>query len=247
MNSTQAIYLLEKPIPTIYGNVGYLHIDDYFDFSGEISTISKTPLHMYYDFRKQLAKVPLGERKQFLKEIDELKSKSLFELLNEDTRVFETYARIFNKVIDYNEGYSFADVIESESNFMTLRKMIMEMNYIKEEPVSPNPEIQEYYEQRKKLKQKETGEIDFSDIISSVAVGGNYKYHEIGSMTIFQFYNTYYRIGSFKKYDQSTIFASAFHDTKILTSWSEKIDLFEEESLGYNYNDFNKKYNDIMG
>lgn len=243
---TQSLYLLKEPVTTIFGDIGYLCISDYIKLASEISTISKQPLQMYYDFRNQLDKVPEDERLSFSKQIEFLKDITLFNLVNEDSQLKNSYTTILSKIVVFNEGITVEDVFTNESYFMGIRKLLMEMNNLKEDPVSPNPEIQEYYEQRKKMKMKDSGDINFSDIISSVAVGSGYKYEEVREMTIFQFYHTYYRIGSFKKYDQSTIFASAFHDTKILTSWTEKIDLFKDEKLGLDYDDFNKKHKDIF-
>lgn len=240
------MYLLREPMKTVFGDVGYLSISDYIKMTSEISTVSKQPLHMYYEFRKHLEKIDEAERNSFLVEIESLKTISLFELVKTDNQVKSAYERFFEKLVTYRDEVTFEDILSDESYFTAIRKLSLEMNYLKEEPVSPNPEIQDYYEQRKVMKMKESGDINFSDIISSVSVGGSYKYEEIRDMTIFQFYHTYYRIGSFKKYDQSTIFASAFHDTKILTSWTEKIDLFKDEKLGFDYGEFNKKYNDIF-
>lgn len=243
---TQSLYLLREPMKTVFGDVGYLSISDYIKMSSEISTVSKQPLHMYYEFRNQLEKIDESERSNFLREIESLKTISLIELVRTDNHVKSAYERFFEKLITYRDELTYEDILGDENYFTAIRKLSLEMNYLKEDPVSPNPEIQEYYEQRKIMKMKESGDINFSDIISSVSVGGGYKYEEIRDMTIFQFYHTYYRIGSFKKYDQSTIFASAFHDTKILTSWTEKIDLFKDEKLGFDYGEFNKKYNDIF-
>lgn len=246
----QTLYLLEIPTKTIFGDIGYLRVTDYIDLTNEIYYLISTPLHIYYDGLKKLdsldVELPEHEIAEYMTKLNVLKDMSIYELVNGDESVRNAYVKLFSKLITFNENLTPEDIINNENAFLQVRKIIMDMNYLKEDDVSPNPEIQEYFNNRKLQKAKESGGISFSDMVTSVAVSQGKSYSEIAQMTLFQFYNTYYRVAQFKRHIESVILAGAFHDTKIISSWSENINLFKDSELGIAYEEFNKKYKGVF-
>lgn len=242
----QSLYLMEEPIVTIFGEVRYLEFHEYIKLSSKLSHMSMTPLHLHYQYRKQLSEVPQENRKEFLEYVNLLKDMRLIELINTDNMMKSYYTSVFETVINFNEGVTVDDILSQEDYLLNMRKLILDMNYVTEEPVSPNPEIQEYYELRRKQKKKESGDVTISDIITSIAVGTPNSFKEIRKMTVIQIYSLYYRIGAFKSFDQSTLIAIASGDGKAITSWTKNIDLFEKQELGTSFNEFNNKYQNIF-
>lgn len=159
---------------------------------------------------------------------------SLYQWMMHFPEFKELYSQLFKFVFK-------EDVFDkvNEDNFDYLRQLIMDMNCVKEEKVNPNPEIQKWIDKSKKFKQNNEI-LTFEDIVTSVAVGTGYTYSYINNMTIYQFNLTFQRIGAFKGYDTSTLFATVSTEKINIESWCKNIDLFEEEKYGITRSEFNK-------
>jgi len=152
----------------------------------------------------------------------------------------EVYGELLFKVFDSNSNFQ----LLNSNNFDYYRKLIMDMNCVKEEKINPNPEIQKWIEKSKKFK--ESGEkLEFSDIVSSVVGYNGLSYNDINEMTIYQLYMTFQRIGQIKGYDTSTLFATVAEKVDV-QSWCKHIDLFEEEAHGISRENFDKKIGSIF-
>jgi hypothetical protein len=64
-------------------------------------------------------------------------------------------------------------------------------------------------------------------------------------MTVLQLYSVFYRLGAFKNYETTTLFATVSGDVKI-ESWSKKIDMYERETSRIKKQDFDKKYGSLL-
>ncbi|MCR1991107.1 hypothetical protein NSA31_04785 [Bacillus subtilis] len=154
--------------------------------------------------------------------------------------IIYTYSKITSILPNFKEAYEVifstvfngVEILEklTPENFEALRELVLIMSCLKEEKISSNPEIQRANERSKRVKSQDSDMVDMADIMSSVAAHTGYLYKDINEMTLFQLYMTYYRVGQFKQYDTSILFATVSPDAaKHMESWGKHIDLFEEE------------------
>lgn len=249
MSSEQAVdkgmFIFAEPIKTQFGDVRFLTYMEFLTHSATLNVISMNSLHLYYYFKREVDNLPKKDKDDLLKGIEELKKISLHEIVTTTDNILEAYLSIFKLVLEEEYFNKVEDILENEDVFMGMRQLIMDMNFLTEDPVSENPEIQEYYEDRKRMKQKESNKQDASDIITSIVAGTSKSYEDVKNWTVIQVYAMYYRIGAFKNYDAQTLFATVSSDIKI-ESWSKNIDLFEKESVGIEYSAFNKQYGGLF-
>lgn len=238
-------FLLGEPIETDIGLIRFLTVSEYLKTSSDLLALNLNILHLYHRYRKMLDDTD----KEVFSALEELKSESLFNFINENKDFKESYLRVFSMVLDMNDKgdvmNSLERIFEDEALFMGTRQLIMEMQLQSETPVSDNLEIQEYYETRAEMKRKEAGDQSFSDIISSVVAGTSNSFKDVRDMTIIQLYSIYYRIGAFKNFDVLTLFASVGNKDKI-EPWDKHIDLFSKAELGIDYSEFNRQYGGLF-
>lgn len=221
MINDKNFYILGLPIDTSLGQCHFIKIRDFPQFAlyQKLLLINKDCIiNLLTNGNEQ--------------EIADLKrNATLFDLIKAIPEFNETYSEIFKLVFK-------KDVFPSRDNFDNIRKLIMEMNCIKEEEINPNPEIQAWIEKSKKAKQKEDN-ISFDDLVSSVKVYTGDTYEQILDMTIYQFYISFHRISAFKNYDTSTLFATVSSKKIDIENWCKHIDLFKKEKYGYTREEFN--------
>ena len=246
LNLDPDLFFLGESIETQYGTIRYLKFIEYIRFIKELNFISMTPLHLYYMYKKMLVGLPVEDQIEANKTLAVLKNQSLFEFISEEQAAAENYIKILKIVLDEKDHKFIVDILSNEKVFISMRKLIMEMNYVTEDPISENPEIQEYYEDRKRLKQREAGKQSISAIVTSIVAGTSNSFDDVKNMTVIQLYSIYYRLGAFKNFDTSVLFATVSKEVKI-EPWSANIDMFAKEELGINYNEFNKKYGGLFG
>lgn len=244
-NLDRDLFILGEPIETHFGSVRFLTYMEFIKYFVELNLISMNVLHLYHQYKKQSEVFPPEERADFLKAVEEVKVLSLQEFVTTDDRLVNAYATILNLVLDEESQHRIEEIINDAESFMGMRQLIMNMNFLTEDPVSDNPEIQEYYEDRKKMKQKNAGKQSPADIITSIVAGTSNSFDDVKKMTVIQVYSIYYRIAAFKEFDTQTLFATVSSDVKI-ESWSKNIDLFEKEELGIGYAAFNKQYGGLF-
>lgn len=235
MMDLEEFYFTGLPITTDVGECHFLTIGEYSEYF----------IYMqYFAFTKpqilsELSKNHIGANKQ---EIEALSGYSLYELAMNLINWKVSYAEVFKKVF---RNESILDYI-NEDNFYDLRKLILKMNCMKEEEINPNPEIQRFIDMSKRVKALEGGKTTLGDIASSIAISG-LSYDKINSYTVYQFYLTYRRIGHFKSYDTSTLFATVSSEKIKIDSWSEHIDLFEDEKHAIEESTFKKDMGNMLG
>jgi len=232
-------FILGDSIETPYGNVRFLKYTEYIRLLPELSLISMNSLHFYWQFKKSYDSTD-SDIQEFL----ELTKKApLYEIIVNRDDLAAIYLKIFKIVLDSHDRLE--EIFKSEDLFMGMRKLIMDMNFLSEGLVSEEEEIQEYYDTRKKMQQKEAGKQSVSDVVSSIVAGTSNSFEDVRNMTVIQVYTIYYRLGAFKTFDAQTLFATVSEKVKI-ESWNKHIDLFAKEEVGIGFEEFNKQYGGLF-
>jgi len=234
------LFITGKPILTPYGNVRFLTYYEYISQISNLSTISMNVLHIYYMYKKHADE---SRDKKFIQLVEGIKEESLYNLVKENEMFKKSYLEVFRLLF---ESESIPDAIfEEEKAFDECREIIMQMNMLKEEEVSSNPEIQMFINNGNSARG--TGEKQsFTDLISSVVVGSFKSYEEVCNMTVLQVYATYYRIGQMKNYDTTVLYSTVAEKVNI-EDWNKHIDLFEDKKSGIDKKSFAKTYGNLFG
>ena len=153
-------FITGKPIELPYATFRFLTFEEYIDYQESLGVISLGTLNIYYNYKKVLDK-PSEEEKEFLQQ---LKDAPLRQIIMSDKLFLQSYLDIFEKVIEFKEGYSLEEVFETDEKFMEVRKIVMDMNLAKEEKAFYNEELQEGMERGKQLN-KGQGEAQTSEDI----------------------------------------------------------------------------------
>lgn len=228
-------YILGLPIETELGLVRFLKVREYPEYFGDLRIMSLNKNSLIYSYSQ------MNKTGSFIRLIEEIKKcNSLLEIVASIPELSIAYSRIFSKVfIEETPNLT-------EENFEYYRKLVLQMNCVKEEIVNPNPEIQKAIERSKRVKSQESEPIQFADIVTSVAAFSALSYEKINELTLYQLYMTFYRIGHFKNYDTTALFATVTDKVKI-ENWSKSIDLFEEEKHAMTKDEVSKKSNQLFG
>lgn len=234
MNNSMSIlkefYFLGTPVETEIGQVEFIKVKEYPTYIYDLQIFSMSKNEIYYNYNKLNKN---GELNDFLKKI---KKMSLYDIVLNVNEVKKAYLNVFLRV------FSDESILEkiNKDNFYNYRKLIMEMNCVKEKYFSSNPVIQRAIERSERLKSQESGKLEFSDIASTIVAFSGKSYEDLIDMTIYQFFLTFYRICQIKDYDTSTLFATVAGDKVQIESFFKHIDMFEEEKHGFTRQEFSK-------
>ena len=237
------LYIFGEPIKTLVGEVRFLTYKEYLVNIASLNLITQNVLHLYYQYKKQIDE----KDEKALELLESLKQLTLFELIQSEPSLYEIYQKIFTLLISPKPDIDNpAEIILSDENlFMQYRQLIMEMNLLSEEMVSPNPEIQRGLEMSRNYKQQASGQTSFTDIVSSIVAGTTNSFKDVCEMTVYQVYATYYRMGAIFDYQTSTLFATVSEKVKI-ESWSKHLNLYERDSHVIEKDDFDKKFGSMF-
>lgn len=218
-----------RPIPTEIGECKFIKVYDYPIMSSHLYLIQLSKYEIINLLKKQKKSKDMDE---FIKEIS---NADLFTIVANIADISKAYIEVLSYSI---ENFDITKV--NKDNFNEIRDLIMKINCLQEEEYNTNPEIQKTIERSRRVKNQNLDNVKFSDIISSVCVGCGYTYKEVGEFSLYQLYLAYQRLGYFKNYDTSTLFATVSSDKINIESWSKHIDLFKKESHGITYDQFKK-------
>ncbi|KRT93782.1 hypothetical protein ABE068_18480 [Bacillus glycinifermentans] len=219
--NSQELFILGIPVDTPIGKCHFLKMKDYNDYAAYLNLIKMSKNEIVYRYSQ------LNKNGELNELIEEMKKLPLFDIVNQLPNFNEAYSEVFQKVFQNEDIFELID----RDNFISIRKLIIEMHCLKEEKISPNPEVQRRIEQSKRLKRQEQELLEVYDMISSIMAFTGVPYKEIAEMTMYQMYMTFYRIDRIKDYDTSILFATVSPEAgKNIKHWSEHVDLFKEES-----------------
>lgn len=240
MNIDKELFIFGEPVETEVGLIRFLTYKEYLMNMGALNLISMNVLHIYYEYKKMIDE----NNKEALDLLEELRGDSLFNIVRANKIFYGAYIKIFSLVLDENDEETIEKSMETlfdhEELFMEIRELIMTMNFLSEDEVSPNPEIQMGIEMGRKAKSSDKDRQTPTDIITSIVAGTPNSFKDVNEMTVLQVYSTFYRLGAFKSYDTSTLFATVSTEAKI-ESWAKSIDLFNrEDSSSIKRSEFDK-------
>jgi hypothetical protein len=240
MKDIKDFYILGMPIETKIGDCHFLKVKEYPDYFLDLQTISLSKLQIInkYEESNRLKKDSLIEEI-----IGELKKIDLYTMAISVPELQESYVKVFTKVFNSDDILSEID----ENNFTQIRKIVMDMNWVKEEEINPNPEIQRAIERSRRVKSMDGDKLAFADIVSSVVGYNGLKYQDINEFTVYQLYMTFYRIAQIKNYDTSTLFATVSSEKISIDSWSKHINFFEKENHTITKDELDSKSNSLFG
>lgn len=252
------------------GYIRFLSYLEYIENIGDLSAIKLNVLHLYHLYRKQfennkeaLEEVELIKEEKLIniirsqKELIDSYVRILTLVLDENSKN-KTWSNVIveevNQLIETsNENVTeeqvenlllmkaLEKIITDEEMFMEVRQAVMDMQMLVEDHVNPNPEIQAGYDAKRELDAQSGDPITPLDIVSSIVAGTSNSYEEVCNMTVIQVNATFQRLGMFKNYDTSVVFASAGADIKI-DSWSKSLELYGKEEHGIKKKDFDSKF-----
>lgn len=240
MMNLRDFYILGMPIETEIGDCHFIKVKEYPDLFLDLQVLSLTKNHLIskYTELNQKEKNPILDSL-----IEEMGKADLYTIANWIPDLQGAYIRVFSKVFNNEEIL----LSINEDNFNAIRKLIMDMNWIKEEKVNPNPEIQKAIERSKRVKSSDGDALEFSDVVSSVVGYNGLSYQDINEFTVYQLYMTFYRIAHIKNYDTSTLFATVASEAVKITNWSKHIDLNEEDNHSITKEELSQKSKELFG
>lgn len=232
-------YIFGEPIDTELGQVRFLTYKEYLMNISDLSTISMNILHIYYQYRKAFDK----GNEEAMAALEELKQGKLYDFVKESKEFWNAYENVFNLVME-NDAMV-ARVMDDAELFDFYRTLLMDMNMMHEDEVSPNPEVQEFIERGKRVKSVGGEKQTFSDIVSSIVIGSSHSFRETASLTVLQVYSAFYRIGAVKNHEVTALFATVSSEVK-LEAWNKHIDLFKSATDTIDKKDFDKQYGGLF-
>lgn len=237
MEAIKEFFILGLPVETDFGKIHFIKLRDYQTHFMDLELMSWNKAKIIYKY------IEINKNGELDGLIETMKELDLYDIVAGTPELRESYHNVFLKVFD---DKSAIDLIDRDS-FEYYRKLILDMNCIKEENVNPNPEIQKHLERSKRVKQREREKVTLADICSSVVAHSGVSYNELLDWTIYQLYMTFFRIGQFKRHDATTLFSIVPTEKKIdVESWSKHINLYEEESHVIDRDVFKKQTNDKL-
>lgn len=160
---------------------------------------------------------------------------NVFQLRNQ-------YLEIFNIFVDDFEDKYLWQMTQSE--FDDFRKLILAFNGVEFVEANPNPEIQKFNVMKSIINRSKGSQVTFDSIVTSVAVGGGFRPHDIVDFTLYQLHAYFKRIEFFKMYDTTTLYKTVdAKDSIKIIDWFKSAKDKEEEKL---YGDVSDLKSDIF-
>lgn len=220
-------YIFGVPVETDIGKVDFLRVKDYAVYYLDLQLISMSKLEIIYKYTEANKD---GQLDELIKQLEKM---DLYAIVASIEELHQAYVNVFLKVFENEEMVGKVN----KDNFENYRHLIMRMNCVQEEEISPNPEIQRAIERSKRVKAQDKENITFAAMCSSIVAFSGIDYRDLLDWTIYQFYMTYQRIDQIKNYDAMSSIAP-FAEVNI-EHWGKHIDLFKKEKHFMTEKEFN--------
>jgi len=125
-----------------------------------------------------------------------------------------------------NDNYKINKIIDF-SNYDAFRSVVMKQNLIFEQKIYKNKLVQEWANKVLESRSKNSPKITMEDFITTVKNYDGLTYEQIMNQTIYQLYADFYRIGKFKQFDQSNLFATVSTEKISIEHFAQAIDMFK--------------------
>lgn len=230
MENVKELYVLEKPIETKIGYIYPVLVDDYYEFLkfNGVLNFDKNALISYF---KDLT----GQNEEFQPFLDLVEELDLFDFIvicgvdeYKGSFLYDLYDG-YKKLFEFCFKDDVFHLIENNNDFDEYINIIRDINGVKYEPASSNPEIERRNQMKRRLDAMKGENITFEDMFISVCVGLQKLPSEVNKMTIFNFYKIFAGIGQFKNYDTSTLFATVSSEVKI-EPWYKSTEVKKEQA-----------------
>lgn len=236
-----------QPIETYYGKARFYTYTEFLERQVELNYISMSVLGYYYAIRREL--INQGASKQELIELKEMQKIELFDFIRITPFVLEAYKKVFHEVFELPEEeqgkYLDTDfyITMDKEDFYNMRDIVMRINLLKEEVMSPSPRVQDRFDREKERKRREAGEgATIETVLSTLTLFTGKDYQELGEMTAYQILNTYQRVHAFGEFFITTLFKTAGAEVDI-AMWDKNHTMLEENKpSGMTATEFNKKF-----
>lgn len=245
MKNISEFYIIDKPIDTKIGKLYPITIKNYPELTEYIDVILLEKDDIINQF-KLLTK----QEKEFKPFLEIVKKITLFEFIKfcsldeyKDTFLYDLYNK-YKKLFIICFKKDVFDLIQTNEEFEYYINLIKNRNCIKYEKPNPNPEIEKFNKMKKEHEEKKNGKITFESIYTSVCVGLHKLPEEIDRLTVYQFYSIFSRIGQFKSFDISALFATVGGGE--IPNWYADINMFNDNKKKTTLEDFSKNAQKII-
>src|SRR5690606_15562031 len=127
---------------------------------------------IYYQYKKASD----GD-KVFEEALEELKHESLYKIVLSQDSFRNAYEKIYDLVI--GDEKAIKAIFDDEELFMQYRQLVMDMQILTEDEISPNEEIQKAIERSRRVKQQKAEKQSFGDIVSSIVAGTSNSFSDV--------------------------------------------------------------------
>ncbi|APA02230.1 MULTISPECIES: hypothetical protein [Bacillus] len=219
MEYSKDFFILGTPISTDIGECHFIRLKDYPQFVNDLSQMVKSKSEIIAEFQEN------NKFGQLDSLINDFNASTLLDIVNVMDQLRASYQRVFAKVFNNPDAFQAVD----EKNFYDIRKLILDMHCLKEKKVSKNSELEKFNKKSRALKQSENN-YDFSDIVSCVVQFTGYSSAEVLELTLPQLHSHFFRGAAFLNSSAAIVLSTVSPEAaKNIGSWSQHIDLFEEE------------------
>lgn len=234
--------ILGNPIVTPFGKIRFYNYQEYVSNIEELTMMSFSILKFYYLYRAHMKE--LGASQKELVELKKMQEIELFDFVLANKEVLAAYIKVINDLVEPNEVYDFSQAetfFKMDANdFYMLRQIILHMNLLKEEKLSPSPRVQDQLDKGKAFRAKGKDAPNTDTILSSIFVATGVPYQELSKMTAYQIISTYHRIHAFSDFMISSLFATVSPDVELM-SWDINSEVMKDEEHGMSQDEFNQK------
>lgn len=240
LDHVKDLLIFGEPIETFYGTFRFYSYKEYIENLSSLAVIKTTSLGFYYAVRSDMKKnnATLAE----LQELKKTQDITLFEHVKSRPEIAQHYTKVFDDVLksDLFDSFSYEVIVQlKEEDFLNMRNIVLNMNMLKEEKMSPSPTVQDRLDKDREFKSKNSSSPNTETMFSALFVYTGKSYNELRELTAYQVISTYYRIHAINNFNTSVIFASvgAEIDWK---SWDENNTIMDEQIEGMSGAEFNK-------
>lgn len=205
MKNIEEFYILGRPIETDIGILYPFKVKDYPEIMEHLGyiTLSRGDIILWL---KRIAKE--DENVKILIEL--FKHITLYDFIimfssneYEDTILYQFYDG-YKKAFEYCFKEDVFDKVKTSDSFEYHINLIRKVNDIQYEETVPNENIQKRNEIKRKLQEAKGEGVNFEAMYTSVEVATG---KDVGNMTLYQFNRAFSRIGQFKNYDTTVLYA----------------------------------------
>lgn len=209
------------PVKTDYGLIIPIKVKDYPFVSEELNIIQMEDFEWVKEFKKYGIKTK--NKKEFFALAKIVQEKGLMECIHENVGgMRDLYLKSLSLFVEgFDENPKNIFKLKTFEELDELVSLIYKVNGIPAKEKSKDDEVKKWINLKNIYKSRKSGgKITFTAMLSSVAKEFGYKPHDLNDLTLFQLFEDFNRIESFKSFEASTLFKTVDANNKIqIQSW----------------------------